>query len=179
MAGWGARSTPILWWQSLRPEIVTLGEHQCEILTAHLEPGFLPGGGYTDLQTVCHGPGSMIYQANCEPCRWHIIADTENAVVEGWHDHAVPGWRDLPVIPTHIGEQASMGTWPKKALAWIAAHYPKDWQATGYPCISERPREWATRHVPGYSPFGGYELAHTAVPEERRPQRPAEQLSLF
>lgn len=174
----GAALISHMWWQFGPCDAVTLGDHRCEILTAHLEPGFLPGGGYTSPETVCHGPGSMLYQANCEPCRWHIISESESAVVEGWHDHAAPGWRALPVIPSHVADYMSMGNWSQKGLSWIEANYPVEWQGPGHPIISER-KPHMTRHVPGYSPWRGYDLAHTAVPDAPPTQRPPEQMTLF
>ena len=42
-------------------------------------------------------PGSRMSQAICTSCRWHHIDPDESAAVEAWHDHAMPGWRSLPV----------------------------------------------------------------------------------
>lgn len=86
------------------------------------------------------------YQPICEPCRWHAIVDDENAAVEAWHDHAMPGWRDLPVRPSK----------PKQVAAWLEA-YPADWQLAGCPVLTWRDNG-AARHVPRRSPWGGYDL---------------------
>jgi hypothetical protein len=95
-------------------------------------------------------PDALMYQAICRACRWHAIADGENAAVEAWHDHAFPGWRDLPAVPHGLGD--------KKRAAWIDANQPADWRRPGSPIVTER-TPGGTRHVGGRSPFGGYDLA--------------------
>ncbi|MDO5676345.1 MAG: DUF6349 family protein [Propionibacteriaceae bacterium] len=92
-------------------------------------------------------PGKLMYQAICEPCRWHYIG-SESEVVLAWHDHAMPGWRDLPVVPVET----------KNIRAWAEANYPSQWQMHGAPIITTR-GEHANRAVPGGSPFGGYDIA--------------------
>ena len=94
------------------------------------------------------GDYHMEYQGICAPCGWHAIAD-ENGVVEAWHDHAMPGWRDLPVRPANLK--------PAAAKAWLES-YPTAWQEPGSPIRTLRTGE-GTRHVPGRSPWGGYDLA--------------------
>ena len=102
-------------------------------------------------------PDALMYQSICRPCRWHVISDQENEVVEGWHDHAMPGWRDLPVIP---GKLAHFDTPRQRAAAqeWIARNYPAAWQRDGAPVRTVR-RPHATRHVRRRPPMGGYDLA--------------------
>ncbi|WP_240739967.1 DUF6349 family protein [Leucobacter triazinivorans] len=108
------------------------------------------------------GPGDLLYQANCEPCGWHSVSNTENDVVEAWHDHGVPGWRELPIIPAQIRVSDGSGGLTKIARAWIAKHYPTHMQIPGAPIITERAR-YATRHVNGRSPWGGYDIASVAL----------------
>ena len=45
---------------------------------------------------------------------------------------------------------------------WLEEHDPASWQAPGFPINSER-RSYGTRHVPGRSPWGGYDLSETAL----------------
>lgn len=111
----------------------------------------------------CFCPGDLVYQANCVECRWHVIG-SEPAVVEAWHDHAWPGWRDLPIIPLGVrpfGGGLGANNPDRKAAArgraWVAEHYPASWQVDGAPVRTERNRT-GTRHVPGYSPWGGFDL---------------------
>lgn len=102
-------------------------------------------------------PGGLMYQANCPPCRWHVITEHENEAVEAWHDHAMPGWRALPILPTKLSTADE-----KKARAaaakWCAENYPAEWQRPGAPVITRR-GAYGGRHVGGRSPFGGYDLA--------------------
>ena len=101
-----------------------------------------------------------MYQMICEGCRWHHIATSENAVVEAWHDHALPGWRDLPILPAKISTQKQA-----RVLAWLEDTYPPEWVRPGVPIRTHRSQH-GTRHVPGRSPLGGYDL--TAVVEAAR-----------
>lgn len=103
-------------------------------------------------------PDELVHQVICTTCKWHHVTTSERGSVEAWHDHALPGWRDLPVMPLHAqpAEWAKPG---KTALAWIEANQPVEWQRPGCPIRTER-KEFATRHVPKRSPFGGYDLAY-------------------
>ncbi|MGO2112783.1 MAG: DUF6349 family protein, partial [Pseudoclavibacter sp.] len=58
-------------------------------------------------------PGGGRYQAVCPGCAWHVITERENDAVEAWHDHALPGWRSLPIMP----RPAAAATDEKKARA--------------------------------------------------------------
>lgn len=107
------------------------------------------------------GPGGNVYQAVCESCEWHRVGDSENTVVEAWHDHAIAGWRELPVIPAQLRVRTDKGI-TKLAQTWIAEHYPERLQVPGAPIITERSPH-GTRHVPGYSPWGGYDISATAL----------------
>jgi hypothetical protein len=82
--------------------------------------------------------------------------------VEAWHDHAWPGWRDLPILPlTPQTDRTDKGT-SKRARAFFEAEYPTEFQQSGAPVITQRSR-FGTRHVPNYSPWGGYDLCSIAV----------------
>lgn len=96
-------------------------------------------------------PGKLMYQAICEPCRWHHIGG-ESEIVLAWHDHAMPGWRDLPIVPAQT----------KNIAAWIETAYSPQWQFKGAPIITHRD-PMASRSVPGRSPLGGYDIAATAL----------------
>lgn len=113
----------------------------------------------------CTCLGDLMYQAICEPCGWNGITDSENDAVEMWHDHALPGWRKLPIVPSRLRMMDKDGL-SKAARQWISEHYPKSIQVPGTPIITER-RPYGTRHVPGRSPWGGYDLSHTAVDPDR------------
>lgn len=111
----------------------------------------------------CQCVGDYLFQANCVECRWHVIGSERDAV-ELWHDHAWPGWRDLPILPADLaphggglGSHAMDKAGAKRARAWVTANYPPEWQVSGAPVRTER-RPMGTRHVPGYSPWDGFDL---------------------
>lgn len=133
-----------------------LGEHSGEMFTAELRP-----------DTGQEGPGGLLAQMVCEPCEWHVICRGENAAVEAWHDHALPGWRELPVVPRQVRVRNETGL-TNMAKAWIAERYPEHAQVPGAPIITDRAGV-GTRHVPGYSPWGGYDISSTAL---NRPAAP-------
>ncbi len=111
---------------------------------------FFKADGRCDISDHDHSsaplPGRLISQANCPQCRWHHIGE-EREVVEAWHDHAMPGWRDLPVLPIDT----------KSDLKWARETYPAQWQFEGAPIQTVRVFSKCPRA--GQSPFGGYDLA--------------------
>lgn len=117
------------------------------------------------------GPGDLMHMAMCEPCEWHQISKSENDTAEGWHDHAIPGWRELPVVPAQIRVRNEKGLTPL-AKKWIEANYPPEMQIPGAPIITER-APYGTRHVAGYSPWGGYDLSSTALDTPQPIEEPA------
>lgn len=156
----GSYSRSHMWHRSIAVvQGLELGEHALTLFTADLRCDPEHGG---DEDGDCLCVGDLLTQAICEPCGWHSIADSENGTVECWHDHAIPGWRDLPVVPESIRVRNERGL-TKPALAWIEEHYPTAAQTPGSPIITERRDRIGTRHVPGYSPWGGYDIADTAV----------------
>lgn len=145
------------WTQTLTGQPLTVPGHRLHVLSADTRP---IGREYL-------GPGALLYQANCPACRWHHISDSENAAVEALHDHGMPGWADLPVMPARLSEALGHGSHQAttKALAWLEANYPSEWQHPGAPIRTSR-RRGATRHVPGLSPFGGYDItAEISTPQ--------------
>jgi len=102
----------------------------------------------------------------CDACGWGSpVSLSEHAAVAAWHDHAWPGWRDLPVVPLAVaprgGGMSARGAIDKKAAAraraWVADHYPTEWQVDRAPVITERMYP-GTRDVPDYSPWGGFDI---------------------
>lgn len=95
----------------------------------------------------------------CTRCTWHHVASSENAAVEAWHDHAFPGWRDLPIFPANLcGGMGSREMTPQRR-DWIDENYPAAFRVDGAPIRTTRGSRIGSRHVPGYSPLGGYDLA--------------------
>lgn len=170
----GAYAASRMWHRAIAvPGGVSVGAHGFDMFTADLRCEPWTHDGPHD---GCSCVGGLTYQSICEPCGWHDLSEDENGAVEAWHDHAVPGWRDLPIVPAHIpisdGARLTM-----TARAWIVEHYPPEFQFVGAPILTER--SGGHRHVPGRSPWGGYDLSHTAVDPERpitkkKPPRRAE-----
>lgn len=134
--------------------VIELDGHRCEVFVADLRPPKNPSPHPTI------GPGPLLHLAVCEPCQWHTLG-TEPEVVVAWHDHALPDWRALPVLPESVTRRDDKGT-TKQAMAWLEEHVPADLQRDGAPIITER-QPPGNRHVPGYSPWGGYDLSHWAL----------------
>lgn len=152
-----------MWRHSITfPESDQVAGHGLVLYTTdlHCEPWKHP-----DKQESCTCVGDLMYQAICDPCEWNGITDSENGVVEMWHDHALPGWRQLPVVPSRLRMMDKDGL-SEAAKKWIVEHYPQSRQVLGAPIITER-HPYGTRHVPGRSPGGGYDLSHTAVDPDR------------
>lgn len=149
-----------MWHRSFADRSTEFGEHRAEAFSVDLRPK--PGDT---------GPGDLLTMIVCEPCEWHSHGGRENEAVEAWHDHAVPGWRDLPVIPQAVRVRSESGL-TKVALRWIEQRYPQHLQVPGAPIITER-GPYGTRHVPGYSPWGGYDLSSTALDRPATPARAA------
>lgn len=70
---------------------IEINEHRIDIFHADLTPGL-----------DAEGPGGDLTMAMCEHCRWRVISESESETIEAWHDHALPEWRDLPMIPERI-----------------------------------------------------------------------------
>lgn len=97
----------------------------------------------------CIGNG-MLYRAFCAGCDWWTPTQTsENQAVEDYLDHCWLGWRHLPVLESKTKGYDYVYTFPDG--------YPEDWQTPGAPVRDCRgATKFATRHVPGGSPFAGY-----------------------
>jgi len=110
---------------------------------------------------VCQCVGDITTQVICAVCSWHHIG-TEDECIEAWHDHAFPGWRDLPILPAKLRGTMGGTTMTPKVEEWLQKNYPDELRVPGAPIRTTRGK-YGTRHVLGYSPYGGYDLS---VPEE-------------
>jgi hypothetical protein len=146
-----------MWHSSLHPQpTAARASHALFLLYADLRCN---GHNGPQSPSPCSCIGDLMYQAICPKCSWQAIDTSENLVVEAWHDHAWPGWTHLPIIPGGIrpmGGAISQRT--TRAYAWIVANYPTQWQRDGAP-IRTRRSNHSMRHVPGYSPWNGYDLS--------------------
>ena len=167
--GHGSYARSRMWQRAIAvPGGAELSEHCLDLFTADLrcEPW---RDDHPHQRCACLG--DLTYQAICEPCGWHFVAAGENAAVESWHDHALPGWRQLPIVPARICRRDANGRLSKSTHQWIAERYPEAMQFPGAPIVTER--DAGTRHVPGRSPWGGYDLSHTAVDPSRPMSAPS------
>lgn len=112
----------------------------------------------------CPWVGGLFTMAVCQCCSWHAIG-WEGQVAAWWHDHAMPGWRSLPVVPRAIGQEASLGLkGGRKGLErWVEREMPEAWRFRGAPVITERdPNGFGTRsHLGGA--LGGWDLSSTVL----------------
>jgi hypothetical protein len=109
----------------------------------------------------CLCVGDTVYRGACRYCTWEgPLHDGENPAAEDAHDHAWPGWRDLPLVPRRP-DSASNSKQTSKAIArWVDhvnAVYPTGWLESAGP-IRTRRDAYGTRHVPDHTGFGGYDL---------------------
>jgi hypothetical protein len=125
----------------------------------------------TDYSTFQH----MEYRAACHGCDWiGDIVPEECAATELAHDHAFPGWRNLPALvparPYHPQRLRS------DVLRFVGRLYPPGWIERHGPTLVVR----SGRSVPVYSPTGGFEMAIEGeiVPADQTVQ-PATQDTLF
>jgi hypothetical protein len=119
--------------------------------------------------------GGPEYRGACFACRWlGPESHDENTATEGAHDHAFPGWRDLPAIePYRYDEGAKRARLAQR----LAPLYPPDWPERHGPTLTYRDA-YGTRHVPGGGLFGGYCMARVR-PTAGRHSTNVEQLHLF
>lgn len=144
--------------------------HDLVVLSADLRcwcwPSFKGTVAQWEAQGNCSCVGNQVSQVICTHCRWHLIGVDENKLVEAWHDHAWPGWRKLPVVPAAVQKRNDQNKPSSKFEAWILDNYPLEWQKAGAPILTER-GPIGTRHVPGRSPWGGFDLAAPSPTAEK------------
>ena len=109
---------------------------------------------------LCVGRGG-VYRGACLHCTWEgPLRDGENAAAEDAHDHAWPGWRELPLVPRRPDTASNSQKTSAALRNWIArvnAAYPAGWLEASGPIRTSR-STYGTRHVPNHTGFGGYDL---------------------
>ena len=110
----------------------------------------------------CTEAGALLYRGACRGCDWESSRprDDENVAAEDALDHAWSGWRILPVMPTMPGDPKKLARW----TAELSAAYPDGWLEAAGPVRTWR-QGLGTRHVPGRSPWGGYDVGVLQVAE--------------
>lgn len=84
------------------------------------------------LGRICQCVGESTTQIICAVCSWHHIG-TEHDAVEAWHDHAFPGWRDLPIIPAKLRGTMGATKMTPKLEEWLEENYPAAFRIPGAP----------------------------------------------
>ncbi|MGX2994909.1 DUF6349 family protein [Streptomyces sp. JNUCC 64] len=157
--------------------------------TWHIRHGH-PGGAYSDLgheldPPAHHAPTLLTrsqrtgrreteeFRGGCLACDWEGpvhrgdgYGDGDNEAVEDAHDHAFPGWRELPPLTTVEDRWAlprDRGRWAR-----LASRYPTGWLDQGAPLVAWR-RHRREAHAPPHSGRPRYELR---VPRPRARPRP-------
>jgi len=111
----------------------------------------------------CLCVGDTVYRGACLRlhCTWEgPLRDGENAAAEDAHDHAWPGWRELPLVPRRPDTASNSQKTSAALRHWMShvnAVYPAGWLQSGGP-IRTRRNTYGTRHVPNHTGFGGYDL---------------------
>jgi hypothetical protein len=135
------------------------------------QPGARNQGGFTST-TPDHRPTTLarvvdeprwhqLYQGACLGCDWEGETRARNGdAVEDAHDHAWPGWRDLPAVQQ---PKANYERW----LTEVKRAYPPAWLEAGGPIVTIRSDSRFSRHLPGRAPGGGYDLAATYYQAKR------------
>jgi hypothetical protein len=102
------------------------------------------------------------YRGACLGCGWTGGSRADcNLAVEDAHDHTHPEWRDLPIfdMPRRTSEPNKDRIRLQRFEREIVRLVPPDWPERCGPVRAWRDSPIASRHVPGYSPWGGYEMA--------------------
>ncbi len=152
------------WYPNMCPPPVTNTNGGCQPVTLAAELRC----GHRD--ETCFCVGELLFRAACVTCDFE--GDTrvnENAAGEDAHDHAWPGWRNLPIVPhqptPNSGSARESGSGRTAFSAWLTrvnATYPQGWLARGGPIRTHR-KPGATRHIPAATVFGGWDLATTTA----------------
>ncbi|MFD7580968.1 DUF6349 family protein [Kitasatospora sp. NPDC059817] len=192
----GARARQTLYWRvrnGRTPEPTDSAPRTWHIRHGH------PGGEYSDLGHELeppkhHAPTLLTrsrrtgrreaqeFRGGCLACGWEGsvhrgagYGDGDNQAVEDAHDHAFPGWRELPPLTTTEDRWAL----PHDRARWaqLTSRYPPGWLDQGAPLVAwSRHRREA--HAPPHRGRPRYELRVGRPPANPR-TRHAAQEALF
>lgn len=119
--------------------------------------------------TVEVGPANA-YRSRCLGCghRSEPVRG-ENAATERAHDHAFPGWRELPIVlsPPHHDNAKKQAAVEAKWRADVARMLPDGWLDRAGPIRTLRGVH-GTRHIPHRAPGGGYDMSAGVDPAAQR-----------
>ncbi|MDX3100494.1 DUF6349 family protein [Nonomuraea angiospora] len=163
-------------------------EPRVEVVVASLHPDPGPDGGHC--RVTIRRPrlgGRGFGKPGDDPARWRYRSycggcghegpdrTSEKDAVEDGHDHAYPGWREMPIVAhrPHTHKRGPIARWE----AAVAAAYPAGWLERQGPVLELR-HGLGSRHVPGLAPGGGYLMA-VMRPEPKAARQPEVQQALF
>lgn len=107
----------------------------------------------------CECVGDLIYRHLCTCGHVDTPRAGENPAAEDAMDHAWPGWRDLPILASSMPQERKQQT---RWVEDVTSAYPDGWLQAGGPVRTARGR-MGTRHVPGRTPFNGYDMGVTVA----------------
>lgn len=113
-----------------------------------------------DCPDGCSCVGGCVFRGACRMCAWEgELRASSSEAVEDAHDHAWPGWRNLPTVDRNPGRGSGRRelTAFTKWVASVTAVYPAGWLESGGPIRTER--LGGMRHVPRATGFDGYDLS--------------------
>jgi len=172
--GFPARSRG--WHVAITSPVADAPTDRCQptLLSADLRCQHYSGG--------CAYVGELYCRGACPRCPYESpVRDRENPAVDDAHDHAWPGWRQLPTVPRAPGRTGNT-TNKTRLAAWadpVSETYPAGWLAAGGPIRTLRDRTGG-RHAPHHNGLGGDDLAVRADDHpgpESAPREPARRSS--
>jgi hypothetical protein len=123
-------------------------------------PGCRPGIGWRPARPPDPPRPHLLYQGSCYGCDWKgPERPAENPAVEDAHDHAWPGWRSLPLMPSVPCNDAAAAAW----LARARRVYPVGWVDGGGPVRTLRGSPVTGRHHES-GLWGGYSMGVVLAP---------------
>ncbi|WP_433426219.1 DUF6349 family protein (plasmid) [Microtetraspora malaysiensis] len=135
----------------LTPVVSTAPDHRPTVLSLGIEPG------------------RSIKRGGCLGCEWEgPDRSKQTDAIEDAHDHAWPGWRDLPAVKPCKSNYA-------KWRAEVDRAYPPGWIDAGGPIVTVRSDSRFSRHLVGQSPGGGYDMAATWYQPKRKKTAPLQE----
>lgn len=176
----GAQNRQTFYWRVINARTRWLEYHYPDRSRVwHITP-FHPGGAYSgdDLHTWppehCTPTllqrederGRTHYRGACLACRWEGDEHTGtrrtviNVPIEEGHDHAWPGWRDLPYAPAAAVDEPHGPAWQH-----LDRLYPPGWLTAGAPLLRPRSSPHA-QHQPPRHKRPGYLLNLPAPPRK-------------
>jgi Family of unknown function (DUF6349) len=137
---------------------------QPTLLAAHLSVRIgTDSSAWPDCDCCASSGEGLYYRGACRnpDCNWEgVPVGDENPGAEEAHDHAWPGWRDVPVVTKWPGRGSSRKDKEADARwqAQVVPQYPPGWLEAGGPIRTYR-KPPGTRHNGMYAtPWGGYDM---------------------